>query len=276
MSSVCRVNGIVSKAARGSGRHRRSLHPVGLFHWIFGKHVPRPPDPERATLAGLVSAWEAPLVAEELAGVGIEAAFNDDHTSYLTTGVIESKVQVHVMEPDAAAARQIIQSVRDGRSDAPLLRPAQATDRAFLREMVYEAVFVPAGAEPPDPEILDTPELARYVDGFGTRPDDHGWVAVDETGAPIGAAWVRRWDPPTVGYGFVDASTPELSIAVRPERRGSGVGSGLLLAILEDVGRCSLSVDVRNPAAGLYRRFGFVVVGDHDGTLVMVSDVDSS
>ena len=249
---------------------------MGLFHWIFGKHLPRPPDPERATLAGLVSAWEAPLVAEELARAGIGAAFNDDHTSYLTTGVIESKVQIHVMEPDAAAARHIIQSVRDGGFAAPLIRPAAEDDQPFLRAMLYEALFVPPGDDPPAPEILDSPELARYVDGFGTRPDDRGWIAVDDSGAPIGAVWVRRWDPPTVGYGFVDASTPELSIAVRPDHRGDGVGSALLTAVLDDARRCSLSVDARNPAVALYERFGFVVVAHHGDTLLMVNDTERS
>ncbi len=243
---------------------------MGLFHWIFGKHPPRPPDPERAAVAGLVSTWEVPLVAEELRRAGIEATFNDDHTSYLTTGAIESRVQVHVMEPDLAATRQIMQAVRDGSPGTYSLRRAESGDRAFLEDMLHQAIFVPEGGDRPGRDVLAGPELARYVEGFGSRSGDRGWIAVDDDGVPVGAAWARRWTPPVVGYGFVDALTPELSIAVLPDHRGAGVGSALLATLLDEVGRCSLSVDRRNPAVGLYERFGFVVVERHDDTQVML------
>ena len=49
-------------------------------------------------------------------------------------------------------------------------------------------------------------------------------------------------------------------IAVRAAHRGCGVGSTLLRELIDDVGRVSLSVDVRNPAMRLYARLGFVEV----------------
>jgi ribosomal-protein-alanine N-acetyltransferase len=51
-----------------------------------------------------------------------------------------------------------------------------------------------------------------------------GW----STGDPIGAAWLRLWSKDEQGYGFVDVHTPELSMAVRPEFRGQGIGTLLL------------------------------------------------
>ena len=244
---------------------------MGLFHWIFGKHPPRPPDPERTAVAALVLSWEAPLVADALRRAGITAALNDDHTSYLWTGAIDAKVQVHVMEPDVVAARRIIAEVIEGRSGSPGLRRAVAADRELLRALLVESWFVP-GAAPPDPDPLDTPSLHRLVDGFGSRPDDRGWIALDGTDAPIGAAWLRRWDAPGDGPGFVDTSTPELMIAVPPARRGSGTGSALLATALDEVDRCSLGVDRRNPAVPVFERFGFVVVDRRGDTLVMLAD----
>jgi GNAT superfamily N-acetyltransferase len=244
---------------------------VGLFHWIFGKHPPRPPDPERTAVAALVSSWEAPLVADALQQAGIAAALNDDHTSYLWTGAIDAKVQVHVMEPDVVAARKIIAAVIEGRSNTPGLRPAVAADRELLRALLVESWFVPDGA-PADQDPLDAPQLHRLVDGFGSHPDDIGWIALDGTDAPIGAAWLRRWDAPDAGSGFVDAATPELTIAVPPARRGSGIGSALLATALDEVGRCSLGVDRRNPAVTILERFGFAVVEQRGDTLVMLAD----
>ena len=75
------------------------------------------------------------------------------------------------------------------------------------------------------------------------------------------------------GYGYVDDDTPELSIALDPPARGIGLGGRLLESLFEEVPRCSLSLDVRNPAVGLYRRWGFQEVRrDGEHSLVMLRD----
>jgi GNAT superfamily N-acetyltransferase len=133
--------------------------------------------------------------------------------------------------------------------------------------MQYEAFFVPPGGEPFPRSILDEPAIRPYHADFGSEPGDVGVVAVDD-GRPVGAAWVRQ----VVGYGYVDDRTPELGVAVVPDRRGEGIGSTLLTALFDRVPRCSLSCDVRNPAMRIYERLGFEVVereGDH---VVMLRD----
>ncbi|HEU4840863.1 MAG TPA: GNAT family N-acetyltransferase [Ilumatobacteraceae bacterium] len=149
------------------------------------------------------------------------------------------------------------------------MRAARPDDEPFLREMLYAALFVPPGAAPFPRAVLAEPAIARYVEGFG-RAGDRGVVAEDADGRAIGAAWVRRFTAEAPGYGFVDAATPELTVAVIPARRGAGVGAAMLAALLHDVGRCSLSVDQRNAATHLYRRLGFDVVRRDGHSLTML------
>jgi ribosomal protein S18 acetylase RimI-like enzyme len=153
------------------------------------------------------------------------------------------------------------------------IRPATPHDEPLLWEMLYLALFVPPGSPPLLPEVVHSPDLARYVRRWG-REHDLGAVALHPTqGEPIGAAWLRLWPPDDRGYGYCDGETPELSMAVVPAYRGQGVGSRLLEYLLraadEQHRAVSLSVSVDNPALRLYRRFGFVVVGECGRSLTM-------
>ena len=98
-------------------------------------------------------------------------------------------------------------------------------------------------------------------------------VALDPVDSrEIGAAWYRLMSPGRRGYGFVDASTPEIVIAVVPDRRGLGVGGALLRELLntarrQGFGALSLSVRRENSAAvNLYQRNGFVKLSDIGGS----------
>jgi ribosomal protein S18 acetylase RimI-like enzyme len=146
-----------------------------------------------------------------------------------------------------------------------LIRHAGAQDLPFLRDMLRHAYYARWGDE------ADVP-LERYVAGWG-RPGDSGLLAIDEF-QPVGAAWYRLFEEEEPGYGFVDESTPELTIAIVPSRRGRGLGEELLTALLEQArsegyGQISLSVEPDNPALHLYEQHGFAKVGERGGALVM-------
>jgi len=150
-----------------------------------------------------------------------------------------------------------------------VIRPAGAQDLPFLRDMLRHAYYARWGNE------ADVP-LERYVAGWG-RPGDSGLLAIDEF-QPVGAAWYRLFEADEPGYGFVDESTPELTIAIVPSRRGRGLGEELLSALLEQArsegySRISLSVEPDNPALHLYEQHGFVQVGERGGALVMKADL---
>ena len=138
-------------------------------------------------------------------------------------------------------------------------RPGGLEDLEFLWEMLYEAAHH---------RSLSNPSITRYLEDWG-RPGDAAVVALDpDDGRRVGAAWYRWMSPDSRGYGFIDASTPEVVVAVVPDHRGLGVGKALLRGLLDKAGSqkfdsLSLSVRRNNPVAiGLYERNGFVKLLD--------------
>ena len=153
------------------------------------------------------------------------------------------------------------------------LRLADAGDLATLEDMLLEAVnWSPDRNELTLEELRMNDMLVRYVEEW-PRDGDAGVIAEGDDGV-LGAAWFRRFARGRPGFGFIDEFTPELSVAVAPGWRGRGFGSELLVALIE-VGRerrfdgLALSVESRNRAVQLYRRIGFVVAVDENGSYTM-------
>ncbi len=142
-----------------------------------------------------------------------------------------------------------------------------------------------------DPDL----PVARYVNNWG-RPGDAGLVAweagpvgaawyrlfpsdaglVAWEAGPVGAAWYRLFPASAPGFGFVDEETPELTIAVVPSRRGSGLGGDLLTALLDRArqqGHKAISLSAERGMTKLYERYGFRPVEEKDGTVTMKADL---
>jgi ribosomal protein S18 acetylase RimI-like enzyme len=156
------------------------------------------------------------------------------------------------------------------------LRPATIEDVPLLREALYHALYVPEGASPLPRDVLDAPEIGRYVAAWG-RNGDVGVIAeVGDEKRFAGAAWLRVWTGAIQGYGFIDEAIPELSIAVLPGHRNRGLGSAMLRDLLAraDAGcpAVSLSVSASNPARRLYERLGFRIVSDDGDAILMRRD----
>jgi ribosomal protein S18 acetylase RimI-like enzyme len=157
------------------------------------------------------------------------------------------------------------------------IRSIRLTELSFLDEMLYEAIFQEPGADPLPKEIIQNPDLAKYINDFGKDKFDVCYVAEvkDEL---IGACWGRVFSIENPGYGFFNQKTPELSIAISPEYRNQGIGSRLIKALIAyyqklKIQQISLSVDKSNPAYGLYQRLGFESIETTEKSALMVFEV---
>jgi GNAT superfamily N-acetyltransferase len=106
---------------------------------------------------------------------------------------------------------------------------------------------------------------------------DFGFVA-ERADEVVGVAWALFLSADDPGYGFLDESTPEVSLWVREDSRGRGVGSLLLRQLQQEaetrhVARLSLSVEADNYAKRLYASKGFTRVAgrEQDGVMVWMS-----
>ncbi len=151
-----------------------------------------------------------------------------------------------------------------------IIRCIRKEETDFLKDFLYEAIFIPTGIEPPPKDIIDNPELRLYIDDFGSKTGDNCLVA--ETGGKVvGAVWTRIMND----YGHVDDYTPSLAISLYKEYRGQGIGSELMTRMLERLKeqgyeRVSLSVQKANYAVRMYEKLGFRTVEENPEELIMV------
>ncbi|WP_195539097.1 GNAT family N-acetyltransferase [Eubacterium maltosivorans] len=154
-----------------------------------------------------------------------------------------------------------------------MIREIRETEIPMLKDFLYEAVFIPPGAEAPPRAVVDTPELQVYVRDFGRQVPDIGLVA-EVDGKVIGAVWARIMED----YGHIDARTPSLAIALFKAYRGLGIGTELMRAMFTRLaekgwGQVSLPVQKLNGAVRLYRRLGFEVADENSEEYIMVKEL---
>jgi hypothetical protein len=82
-------------------------------HWVFGRHEPPPPRPDRVVEVAWMPLWQAQLALHHLWEAEIPATLSEDHTSQLRFGAREPMARLFVMEPRLAAARAALAEVMD-------------------------------------------------------------------------------------------------------------------------------------------------------------------
>ena len=133
----------------------------------------------------------------------------------------------------------------------------------FLRDMLRHAYYWRLDEDRERP-------VYRYVQNWG-RPGDAGVIALQGP-HPAGAAWYRLFSERAPGFGFVDEQTPELTLAVVPSRRGGGVGTEMLTALLERArtdGYRGVSLSAARAQTPYYARFGFEEVRETPSAVTM-------
>lgn len=163
------------------------------------------------------------------------------------------------------------------------VRPASDVDRDFLRMIFVStraAEFARSSLAPAQIDTLLAEQFAMQ-DTYYRRhyPDAHfDVVTCNKTYAPqcVDQAFpvnaIKRSEVPDfpVGRLYHDWSSGELrviDIALAPSYRGMGIGTRLMHTLLAEAARrdwaASLYVEMDNPVCALYRRLGFVKVGEN-------------
>ena len=149
-------------------------------------------------------------------------------------------------------------------------------DYLFLREMLYDALYL-LDNEKTFPKIfIDLPELSKYIENWGEY-GDIGLIAQHDN-VLIGAVWGRLFKEKNQGFGFVDNNIPEILMAITGKYRNQGLGAKLLtkfFKVAKEHGykALSLSVDKRNRAFDLYKRMGFEIVDNLKTTYTMKKEL---
>jgi ribosomal protein S18 acetylase RimI-like enzyme len=153
------------------------------------------------------------------------------------------------------------------------IREMKKEEYGLLGDFLYEAIYIPAGMQPPPKSVIQCPQLQEYIAAFGTRRADIAFVAQVQHRV-VGAIWARIMHD----YGHLDDATPSLAMSVYPQYRGCGIGTALLRQLLcreQSAGyaKVSLSVQKANAAVRLYRRMGFTVVKETGEEYIMAADL---
>ena len=130
----------------------------------------------------------------------------------------------------------------------------------MLEDFLYEAIFIPEGVPAPPRSIIENEDLQVYVRDFGKMADDRCLVA-EVDGVIVGAVWTRVMND----YGHIDNQTPSLAISLYKDYRGKGIGTELLMRMIDllrndGYSGVSLSVQKANYALRMYQKAGFEVV----------------
>ena len=154
-----------------------------------------------------------------------------------------------------------------------VIRSLRKGETELLKNFLYEAIFIPEGVEPPAKDIVEKPELRIYTDGFGSQKGDNCLVA-DFGGKVVGAVWTRIMND----YGHVDDETPSFAISLYKEYRGQGIGSQLMVKMLEllkwqGFEKASLAVQKANYAVKMYENVGFKTVDENAEEYIMVCEL---
>lgn len=136
----------------------------------------------------------------------------------------------------------------------------------------------------------DLPSILRIEEATYPTPWTEG-IFRDELAAPGRVYLAAEEDDEVVGYSGLMVILPEAhvtSVTVDPQRRGSRIGTRLMLRICQAAlvaGANSLTLEVRvsnRNAQSLYQRFGMAPVGvrkryykDEDALVMWVHDIDS-
>jgi ribosomal protein S18 acetylase RimI-like enzyme len=141
------------------------------------------------------------------------------------------------------------------------LRPEADDDLPFLSALYASTREAELSAAPWTSEVKTSflqMQFNAQRGHYRSQMPDCAWLVLEHEGTPAGRLYLEARDD----------SLHIVDIALTPDWRGKGVGAAILNALkaLAEAGRLRLGlfVEKTNPALNLYRRLGFVEIGDTD------------
>lgn len=159
-----------------------------------------------------------------------------------------------------------------------IIREMNPNESEILKEMLYQAIFQPDETKLVSKAIIKQPELSIYIENWGKKDDICFVALVDDK--IIGAVWTRIFLEEIKGFGNIDNETPELSISLYKEYRNQGIGTDLMIYILNKLKKCgykqvSLSVQKENYAVKMYQNVGFKIFKETEEEYLMIHKLNS-
>ena len=153
------------------------------------------------------------------------------------------------------------------------IRTMKTDEYPLLKEFTYHAIFQRDLNNLVSKDILNDPRLRVFYENFG-KAGDLCLVAMNNDEI-IGAVWTRILAGEIKGFGNIDHTTPEFAISLLPAFRGLGIGTKLMLEMLnilkrKGYKRASLAVQKDNYALKMYKAVGFSIVKELEEEFVMV------
>lgn len=146
----------------------------------------------------------------------------------------------------------------------------------LLADFLYEAIFQKDSNILAPRTIIQEPSLWVYIDEFGSKKDDHCFIAeYDEK--IVGAVWVRC----IKAFGHINDSVPEFAISIYPQYRGKGIGTKLMRKMLEHLkssgySQTSLAVQKDNYAVKMYQQVGFEISDENEQEYIMICRLNNT
>lgn len=150
-----------------------------------------------------------------------------------------------------------------------IIRPIKKNEIMLLTEFLYEAIFQKDSNNLAPRTIIQDSSLWIYVEEFGTKKDDHCFVA-EIDGKIVGAVWVRC----IKAFGHIEDNVPEFALSTYPQYRGKGIGTALIRKMLEHLksygySKTSLAVQKDNYAVEMYQKIGFTICDENEQEYIM-------
>jgi ribosomal protein S18 acetylase RimI-like enzyme len=157
-----------------------------------------------------------------------------------------------------------------------LIRKLKEDEYPLLKEFTYQAIFLRDENIIVPRTILDDPKIKVFYEDFG-KPDDECLV-VEVDDKIVGTVWTRIITGEVKGFGNIDEYTPEFGISLFKEYRNKGLGTKLMIRMLEILKengykRTSLAVQKDNYAVKMYKNVGFSILKELEEEYLMVCEL---